>query len=202
LVSEEITHFRHYQNIKAWQVENEPFFHFGECPNKDHLTDSFLQQEVTLVRSLDPRPILITDSGELSNWIQAIGLSDQFGTTLYRKTWNPILGTSSFPIPPFIYTVKDQLIRLMLNHPGKTMVAELQAEPWGINNLPIQQESIDTQISTFSVADLNNNFNYAKETGFSDIYLWGVEWWFYMRNHGHPEYLDAFISLQPKLQYP
>ena len=61
-----ILRYKNFASIKSWQVENEPLFAlFGECPlpNKN-----FLKQEVDLVRGLDSRPVVVTDSGELSHW--------------------------------------------------------------------------------------------------------------------------------------
>ena len=90
LVEEEVNHFKQYKNIVSWQVENEPLLSiFGECPppNKD-----FLEKEVALVKSLDSRPIILTDSGELGSWSGVAGISDTIGTTMYRVVWNRSLG--------------------------------------------------------------------------------------------------------------
>jgi hypothetical protein len=75
-----------YDSSKAivrWQVENEPFFPFGECPWVDK---EFLKKEVALVKSLDSknRPVVVTDSGEGSLWIQAAKIGDIAGTTMYK----------------------------------------------------------------------------------------------------------------------
>ncbi len=85
--------------ITMWQVENEPFFPFGECPWSDV---NFLKQEIALVRSLDHlnRPIIISDTGEISLWIRAARLADKVGTTMYKKVWFHELGVYvNYPFP-------------------------------------------------------------------------------------------------------
>lgn len=77
-----ISRYKNNNHIIAWQVENEPFLsHFGDCPE---FSKKFLDKEIALVRGLDGRPIVITDSGELSIWIPAARRADIFGTTMYR----------------------------------------------------------------------------------------------------------------------
>jgi aryl-phospho-beta-D-glucosidase BglC (GH1 family) len=57
-----VNHFKKYNNIVAWQVENEPLLDlFGRCPKADK---ELLAKEVELVRQLDERPIIITDTGQ------------------------------------------------------------------------------------------------------------------------------------------
>ncbi|MFA6390067.1 MAG: beta-galactosidase, partial [Patescibacteria group bacterium] len=66
-IKETVKRYKDSKAVKYWQVENEPFLnHFGECPNPDK---NLLDKEIALVKSLDSREIVITDSGELSFWI-------------------------------------------------------------------------------------------------------------------------------------
>jgi hypothetical protein len=37
--------------------------------------------------------------------------------------------------------------------------------------------------------------SFAKGTDFAEQYLWGVEWWYWMQNHGHPEFLEKAKGL-------
>ena len=70
--------------IISWQIENEPFFPFGECPWYDK---EFLGEEIRLVKSLSERPVIISDTGEWSLWFRAAKLGDIVGTTMYRRVW-------------------------------------------------------------------------------------------------------------------
>lgn len=181
-----------YQNspvITAWQVENEPFVSwFGE--NCDPPDDQFLQKEIQLVRSLSPQhPIVVTESGEWSTWVKAMKNSDILGISLYRKAHNPNFGYITYPFPSWMYTLKSNLVRKFFAFQNQqTIIAELQAEVWadqGVIDTPIE-----TQLKLFNAKELQQNVQYAQKTGFGEIYLWGVEWWFYMSDQGHPEYLD------------
>ena len=70
-----------HQAVWAWQVENEMFFPFGDCPNL-HGTP-LLQEEVALVRSYSQKPVIISDGGEWSTWIPAALEGDILGASLY-----------------------------------------------------------------------------------------------------------------------
>jgi drug/metabolite transporter (DMT)-like permease len=192
LVASEIKYFRRYQAIKIWQIENEPFLHFfGDCKKEHAISFEILSEEISVIKALDNRPVLVTDSGELSPWLDAVGLSDVFGSTLYRTVKSPIFGLVDYPLPPFTYKLKEQIVRLMLAKPGDSIIAELQAEPWAINSRPVTSEPLETQMELFPPKKLLLNLDYAKETKFSQIYLWGVEWWYWMDQKGHPEYIET-----------
>lgn len=163
--------------ITTWQVENEPFLvFFGECPPLDV---KFLEEEVALVKSLDAsRPVLLTDSGELSLWYRAAKRGDIFGTTMYRMIYKGGWGYVTYPIGPNFFLVKEWLTRL-LTHQENFLVIELQAEPWAsgwVGNVPL-----DEQFITMNERLLEENVTYARRVGFEDIYLWGGEWWYWLK---------------------
>ncbi|MBU1132447.1 hypothetical protein KKC32_04350 [Patescibacteria group bacterium] len=178
MMKQVIERYRKYENIKMWQVENEPFLNiFGECPPSDI---DFLRKEISLVKTLDSRPVLITDSGELSSWVGAANIGDLFGTSIYRTTYNKYFGYWSYNFPPVFYWLKARLVGL---DPGDVIIAELQAEPW----LPrgIKDSSIEEQKKFMMADDLRGIADYSRKTGFSSAYLWGAEWWYYlMENYG------------------
>ncbi len=196
LVSEEVKLFKNYPAVKVWQVENEPLFSFGVCPSPTPLTQEFLKQEVALVKSLDSRPVLITDTGELSSWSKSYPVGDQFGTTLYRNVWSPYLGSFDYPLPPIFYKFKADMIRILTgSQEKKTIVAELQTEPWPTTAINLHELSFKNQLSLFEPKTIKDNVNFAHETGFEDIYLWGVEWWYFMKDNGYPEYVETAKGL-------
>ncbi len=163
--------------VIKWQVENEPFLPFGICPAFDV---SFLEQEVALVKALDPsRPVLLTDSGELSLWYGAASRGDEFGTTLYRDIYSKkVGGYFTYPIGPNFFRAKGWLVRTFAKQ-NHLMVIELQAEPWAsgwIVNIPLSE-----QFLTMNENKLRNNVAYAKQVGFPEVYLWGGEWWYWLK---------------------
>jgi hypothetical protein len=156
---------------------------------------SFFDKEIALVKSLDPaKPVLITDSGELNWWVYAGNRGDEFGTTYYRYVYSDVLHRywTNFYFFSWFYRFKAGVLRLM--HPGKpVIISELEAEPWttaGIPNTPIDQ-----QFKTMSMYNFNTIVAHAAGTGFSPQYLWGVEWWYWMKQHGHPEFWDRAKEL-------
>ncbi|KKR08612.1 MAG: hypothetical protein UT32_C0001G0132 [Parcubacteria group bacterium GW2011_GWC2_39_14] len=174
MMTKVIEHYKNISQIKIWQVENEPLLDvFGVCPPGDI---NLLRQEVTLVKNLDDRPVLITDSGELSFWAAAANTGDIFGTTMYRVTHNPYLGYLYYHLPPAFYTVKAKLAGKNLND---VIVSELQAEPWAPGGL--LNTSLEEQQVSMDGIRLVNHVNYAKRTGFVGAYLWGAEWWYWLR---------------------
>ena len=179
--------------IWAWQIENEPFLPFGEgCDKYD---ENFLQSELELVRELDSRPLILTDSGELGVWVMPMQLSDILGVSVYRTTYNPVLGYQTYPLTPFLYNLKSSLVRRFFARANlKTIIAELQAEPW-LSRQDSNENTPQSQKRLFSEEDLKNNVIFAKRVGFDEIYLWGVEWWYWMDKQGYPEYLDYAKTL-------
>jgi hypothetical protein len=165
--------------VEIWQVENEPFLDFfGECPK---ITKKELKEEIAFVRSLDDRPILITDSGELSIWYPAIKAGDLFGSTLYRITYNKYIGFwKYFFVPPSYYRVKAFIWGRSIE---TTYIAELQAEPWfplGPIEIPVEDH-----YETMNKDLLLKNAEYAQETNLGRVYFWGVEWWYWLKvKHG------------------
>lgn len=186
MVKKVVERYKDNQAILAFQVENELFMNFGICPKFDR---GFIEKEVALVRSLSPKPIVMTDSGEVRPWISPARLSDILGISLYRKVYDPNFGHMTYPIPPFYYTIKDFLVRnLLAPNNQKTAILELQGEAWmerGVLDTPLEE-----QIKSFSVNELEEHLNFAKKTGFDEIYLWGVEWWYYLKVNNYPEYWE------------
>ncbi len=173
-----VLHYRDSDAIYAWQVENEPFFAFGDCPWLHRR--AFLKEEVELVRSLDhrDRPIIVSDSGEWSFWFRAAKIADIVGTTMYRKVWfSQMEMYVTYPIPPVFYWRRAQLVNLLYNK--EVLCVEFQAEPWGPKLL--YDSPLEEQEKTMNLERFKDNIQYAKNTGFSTFYLWGSEWWYWMK---------------------
>ncbi len=188
-VQKVVERYKQNRAIWAYQVENEPFVSwFGE--NCDPPDKRFLEREIQLVKKLDnSRSVVVTDSGEWSSWNGAMTSSDVLGVSLYRRAYNPLFGNITYPVPGFIYPLKSNVIRKVLApFNQKTIITELQAEPWVQKAIP--DTSLEEQMKLFSIDNFKSNLDYAKKTGFDEIYLWGVEWWYYIAGKGHTEYLD------------
>ncbi|MBI5045725.1 MAG: hypothetical protein HZC14_01825 [Candidatus Niyogibacteria bacterium] len=191
LLSEIVKRYKDKTNIYAWQVENEPFLPFGECPGPDV---SFLQKEIDLVRSLDvSRPVMVTDSGEFGSWFRAAKRADIFGTTMYRIVWSPWLGYVKYPLPPKFFWLKANLVRLFYPH-KPIIVSELQAEPWAHKR--VYDISWEEQSKSLNLRQFRDNINYARAAGFPKVYLWGAEWWYWLKvKYNHPEFWEEARQL-------
>ena len=191
-LADTVSRYRETDAVTVWQVENEPFVKFfGECPE---LSRDFFDRELALVRALDPsRPILVTDSGEFSMWTAAASRGDMFGMTMYRKVHNPKYGYITYPLGPNFYRAKAWLARLVTGQ-DDFIVAELQAEPWAAGWIP--HVSVEEQYRTMNPEQLRKNVEYARRAGFSAAYLWGAEWWYWLREErDEPAVWDTALEL-------
>lgn len=178
-----IERYKDQPEIKYWQVENEPFLAFGICPKLD---TSLLDREIATVRRGDSsREIILTDSGELSLWVSAARRADIFGTTMYRTIYKKGLGYFDYPIGPKFFQFKHWLIKTLAGQ-DRVIVIELQAEPW-ISGWTTEQP-LSEQFQSMNSEKLSDNVSFAKKVGFPFVYLWGAEWWYWLKKEkNHPE---------------
>ncbi|MFN7088218.1 MAG: peptidoglycan-binding protein [Candidatus Paceibacteria bacterium] len=191
-ISRVVMRYKESSAISMWQVENEPFFKFGLCPQ---ITLEFLKKEVEVVKLLDDRPILITDSGELSSWFSASRLGDVVGTTMYRRNLMKF-GYITYPLPARYYEKKAALIKKFFG--DNVLVIEMQAEPW-MRSANLADFSPEEQFKGLDFERFKSHIAYAKASRLSPVYFWGVEWWYWLKKEGHPEFWNwAKENLWPK----
>ncbi len=179
--------------IKYWQIENEPFL---EVFAKDHcgtFDENFFAREVAHFRTLDDaRPFLVTDSGNLGTWRGAYKYGDVFGTSVYIHFWNPELGQFRTIIPAWFYRMKENFMKSLYGD-RETILIELSAEPWLLE--PITDVPIETQYARMDVTKLEDILQYAERTRFEKQYLWGAEWWYWLKINGHSEMWDKGLEV-------
>ncbi|KKR48748.1 MAG: hypothetical protein UT86_C0003G0077 [Candidatus Magasanikbacteria bacterium GW2011_GWC2_40_17] len=178
LEKEIINRYKKESSIIMWQVDNEPLVNwFGTCPPPDPV---FVKSEIAFVKANDFRPILITDSGELSFWWRAAHLGgDFFGTTMYRVVWNSLFNNYfeyKYLVPPAFYNLKARVNGL---YPASVIIAELQAEPWLRED--ISKVSLVEQRRSMNALKLEQTASFARRTGFGQAYFWGVEYWYWLK---------------------
>ena len=176
MLKETVNRYKEHPALWGWQVENEPFFVFGECPWRD---DNFFVKEVEIVRSLDAEhPIIVSDTGEFSFWTKAASIGDMVGITMYRKVWFSELNRYvSYPFPSVYYARRADLIQWLFKK--KVIGVEVQAEPWGPKL--VYDLSLEEQQKTMNPERFRQNIEFAKNTGLDTFYLWGGEWWYWMK---------------------
>lgn len=189
LIENTVNRYKDNKNIVYWQIENEAFLDtFGVCPP---LNVSFLESEIALVKSLDSRPIIITGSGELSSWKREGKLGDLFGTTMYRVVYDKLFGFIRYPIPASFYRLKAKMAGISYD---RALIIELQTEPWvakGKMNY-LSQKEINRSMS---IDQFKANLQYALNVDFKQTYVWGVEWWYFQKLYGNPEYWNIARTL-------
>jgi hypothetical protein len=171
-----ISKYEGEKTIEGWQIENEPFFIFGECPWHD---PEFLKKEVELVKSLDSeRYVMISDSGEFSFWMRPAKIGDKVGITIYKKVFFPEIKTYfKYFFPGVYYDRRVKLVDLFLNK--EVICTELQAEPWGPTL--IYDLTLEEQEKTMNLKKFKEIVSFSKKTGIKEFHFWGVEWWYYMK---------------------
>ena len=183
--------------IWAWQVENEPFLKFGECPWPPD--EELLGKEIALVKKLDPeKPVVISGSGEWSFWIREAKIGDMVGITMYKIVWiSQFERYLKYPFSPLFYWLKAKTVEKMLEK--KVMVVELQTEPWGPTLL--YDSPLNEQQKTMNLDQFKRNIDFAKKTGLDEFYLWGAEWWFWMKEkQDQPEIWNEARKLFPSFK--
>jgi len=177
--------------LEFWQIENEPFYNFGACLNRNNLLSiKDLQAEIKLVKSLDSNhSVIITSSGEMETWLRSFIYGDKVGVSLYRRFYlsTPFFETSLiYPLTPYFYQNKAKFFEKIFNK--ELMLTEVQLEPWF--DKPLKNIPIEEQFKEFDFKKFKESILFTKKTKISKIYLWGVEWWYWLSLNGHPEFLN------------
>lgn len=188
-----VEHYKDEPTIEAWQLENEFLLKsFGDCPAQN-LTNDALKKELATVRSVDStRPIVLTQSNQ-SGFPVFGPIADVFGFSMYRWVWGP-LGYYRYPQSGIFNWWKAALISAYTGNEMK--VHELQAEAWdytGNENLDFARSQ-----ATMNPVQLIENIDYARQTQIKRIDLWGSEWWYALKQQGHPEMWETVRQLPSK----
>jgi len=173
-----VTRYKAHPALELWQVENEPFirFVFGEC---EYYRKDLVDKEIQRVKKIDEtRFVMVTDSGELSTWIDASHAGDIFGSTLYRVVRTKS-GMRIFYdwVPAGWYRFHAWILGIPRE---RFFIAEMQAEPWFDDNGPLETD-IAEQMKTMNIKRLQKHIKYVEHIGVDRNYLWGVEWWYWMK---------------------
>lgn len=186
-ITEVVKRYKHHPAVSSWQLENEANFAFGECPAGDL---KFFDEEIKAVRAADDtrKPIATTESGELSSWLLGSKV-DRLGISVYRIVSSSYGLFRYWFVPPQLYLRKAQFLRLF-GRPKDIYISEFQMEPWtkeSILNTPVE-----IQMKSFDLRQMNKNIKFARNSGFSTVDYWGLEWWYWMKTvRDKPEFWEA-----------
>ena len=144
-------------------------------------------------RFLDSRPIIVSASGELSTWFNEARYADILGITIYRVTWNKYFKYFYYPYPSVLYYLKGKLVKFFSNI-REIIVVELQAEPWAPDG-KLTEMTVREQYKTMNPDRFKKIIEYARRTGYDQFYLWGAEWWFWLKKIGDSSIWDEAKEL-------
>lgn len=171
---------KHFSCITHYQVENEPLDPSG--PDNLSIAESFLKQEIELVRKLDKRPIVLTLWG---NTLQSRGffkkaeeLADIIGLDLYYKQFiTQVFGKNFYKGP----NQSDSALEKLINSSTKPVwITELQAEPWEKDEAGYLSKNPESMNSK----QLQKNIERAQKLPVHEILLWGFEYWLWQKRQG------------------
>ena len=186
LITTVVLRYKDTDAIVLWQVENEPFLDIFAREHCGELDEAFLHEEIALVKELDPtRGILVSDSGNLGTWAGAYKAGDVFGTSVYVYFWNSEIGPFKSILPPAYYRIKSNVMWLLY---GKkpTLLIELSAEPWLLQ--PVVDTPIETQLERMNIEKFEEIILFGEQTRFDTQYLWGAEWWYWLKEQGEESF--------------
>lgn len=186
--------YKNNPTVTEWQLENEFLLKsFGNCPSA-LLTNAQLQKELMALKSVDStRPVTLTQSDQFG--LPLIGpFAEKFGFSMYRWSWSKNTGYFRYPQNGTYFWWKAGIISLLFDQQIK--IHELQAEAWG----PRGNEylSYEDTLKSMNPQQFRDNINYARETKIKNFDLWGSEWWWHMKQTGHPEMWEEVRNLLQK----
>ena len=201
-----------FDNIVAWQVENEPFL-----PNVNgwRIGASLLQAEVDAVRGSDPkgRAVILNHVGpsvfdrSYKPLLSILEPGDVFGVNAYFKTQGTYLFTYEifgkvfhinwpkwliWPVQSWMGFSPD--FASLKKEAGKRgvglWVLEMQAEPY-IRTL----EDAKSQKFFYKASDILKADIYLRGSQIESIGLWGAPFWLYRQKNGDDSWIEAVKSL-------
>ena len=90
---------------------------------------------------------------------------------------------------PGFYQKKAKLAQAINKNIEEVYLSELQLEPWAIE--PLIETTLADQFKSMNFSRTQSTIDYAKRTGFDEIYIWGVEWWYWLdKEHKDKRFWD------------
>lgn len=176
-----IDRYKDREVLKSYQLENEFFLSvFGICPD---FTRERLVDEYNFVKSLDPtRPVIVSRSNNALGLPVNEPIPDKSAVSVYKRVWDKTLTKRYFeyPFPAWFYASLAGGGRIV--NGTDMIIHELQTESWlpegfqmnDVNDIPEQEKSLNAK-------RLQDRIRYGEATGIREIYLWGVEWWYWQK---------------------
>jgi hypothetical protein len=172
-----VTRLSNFDNIEAWQVENEQELWLIKPQCRVIKTELF-KKEIEVVKKADKlnRPIVVTHGAQtrIGNfWQGKILLGDIFAVSFFGKSYNKNLHLYTNRLWFRNISVEKAVTEKQGRH---FWISEFQAEPWG--RTPLNKISPEEAKESMNPAILKENIELLKKFGGAErVYFWGVEWW-------------------------
>lgn len=201
-----------YDNIVAWQVENEPYL---ANVNNWKIGKDLLSAEVDVVRTADPkkRPVIINHvAPAVFDWrykslVSILKPGDIFGVNAYFKTQGTYLASFKifgnevriswpkwlvWPVQSWLGFSPDfERVKKEVAKSGiKLWVLEMQAEPY----IRVRSDA-DKQKYYFDAADVLAAESYLRSSKMESVGLWGASFWHYRRKIGDDSWMDTVKAI-------
>lgn len=173
-----VVRYRNSPALQSYQLENEFLLHnFGECQS---ITPQQVSAEQNIIHRLDPaHPVIISRSNNFPLIPLREPVPDKYGISVYRRVWDATLTKRYFqyPFPDWYYAFLAGMQKIV--HGKDSVLHELQAEAWPPHGQSITQTSLEEQNKSLDPNRLKATFQFGRDTGLREIYLWGPEYWYY-----------------------
>ncbi|HIA91635.1 TPA: glycosyltransferase [Candidatus Saccharibacteria bacterium] len=187
-----VQRYRFNATVTSWQLENESANrNFGECPSFDA---AFHEEKYQLINQLSQKPISINTSNQ-SGWPLREPTGDRTGFSVYKEAhfdaFNKTWSWDFWYVPSWWHGFRAQIVQWQ--HGTDAFIHELQTEPWPPETIAeLSKNEVDRY---FSPDELERNINYAQQTGMKEIWLWGLEFWYwYAQEFDDSSYLEQVIE--------
>ncbi len=203
-----VSRYKDKECISSWQIENEPLNRSG--PHELWIGESFLKEEIALIKSLDPkRPVVVNAMTYPNKFLRF------FARLLYRR--NPAFAIIDMADIPAInvYPIigqklltrkicflsnredRNDYIKSFIAKAGgrskKIWITELQAEPWEPGELVHLGKEPPITCSAGQLLSLYTDMN---SLGVDTVILWGVEYWYFRKKlHGDNTWVESALQL-------
>lgn len=178
-----IDRYKDREVLVEYQLENEYLLTvFGDCP--DHSRER-LVDEFDFVKQKDSsRPLIVNRSNNaVPSWPVGQPRADKVGAAVYKRVWDKTVTKRNFeyPFPPWFYGFIAGGTELTTGRPS--IIHELQTEAWLAEGLGFDMKDapLEELYETFGPEHLAPRMKYAVDTGIRTIDLWGVEWWYQLK---------------------
>lgn len=172
-----INRYKSSSSLESYQLENEFFNNFGQCPDHDR---GRLVNEYALVKKQDSKhPVIVSKSNNFPGGAFGQPQPDIVGVSVYRRVWDAQLTHHYFnyPLPSWYYAFNAGIQKIVT---GKdSVIHELQMEPWPPHGHFVADISLAEQDKSMNAQMFAGRIAFAKHTGMKSVDLWGSEWWYY-----------------------